>query len=124
MKKVPAEVMDKFYGCGAPLPLGIDGLNVLDLGSGSGRDAYGCAGLVGEQGQVIGLDMTKEQIQVCHRSSNSPRPLSDLVLVQKLTLAAKIQHSPCFHRSHRGMPTPTARPLVIASQICALLKAT
>lgn len=64
MRKVPAEVMDKFYGCGAPLPLGIDGLKVLDLGSGSGRDAYVCAALVGEQGQVTGIDMTQEQIQV------------------------------------------------------------
>ena len=24
-KKIPTEVMEKFYGCGAPLPLGIDG---------------------------------------------------------------------------------------------------
>lgn len=64
MRKIPAEVMDKFYGCGAPLPLGIDGLKVLDLGSGSGRDAYVCAALVGEQGQVTGIDMTQEQIQV------------------------------------------------------------
>ena len=64
MKKVPAEVMDKFYGCGAPLPLGVDGLKVLDLGSGSGRDAYVCAALVGEQGSVTGIDMTQEQIQV------------------------------------------------------------
>lgn len=65
MRNVPAEVRDKFYGCGAPLPLGIDGLKVLDLGSGSGRDAYVCAALVGEQGQVTGIDMTQEQIQVC-----------------------------------------------------------
>ena len=64
MRKVPAEVMDKFYGCGAPLPLGVEGLKVLDLGSGSGRDAYVCAALVGEQGQVTGIDMTQEQIQV------------------------------------------------------------
>ena len=64
MRKVPAEVMDKFYGCGAPLPLGVVGLKVLDLGSGSGRDAYVCAALVGEQGQVTGIDMTQEQIQV------------------------------------------------------------
>lgn len=65
MKKVPSEVMDKFYGCGAPLPLGIGGLRLLDLGSGSGRDAYVCAQLVGEQGQVTGIDMTQEQIEVC-----------------------------------------------------------
>ena len=35
---VPEEVMSKFYGCGNPIPLGIDGLTVLDLGCGSGRD--------------------------------------------------------------------------------------
>ena len=37
VKLVPEEVLARFYGCGAPLPLGIDGLTVLDLGSGSGR---------------------------------------------------------------------------------------
>ena len=28
LKELPKEVLDKFYGCGAPLPLGIDGLRV------------------------------------------------------------------------------------------------
>ena len=28
MCSVPKEVLDKFYGCGAPLPLGIEGLRV------------------------------------------------------------------------------------------------
>ena len=64
MQSLPKEVVEKFYGCGAPLPLGIKGLRVLDLGSGSGRDAYICAALVGEQGRVTGIDMTEEQIQV------------------------------------------------------------
>lgn len=64
LQQVPNEVVEKFYGCGAPLPLGIQGLRVLDLGSGSGRDAYVCAALVGEKGQVIGIDMTDEQIKV------------------------------------------------------------
>ena len=62
--KVPAEVLDKFYGCGATLPTGIDGLTVLDLGSGSGRDCYAAAALVGEHGSVIGVDMTREQLEV------------------------------------------------------------
>lgn len=39
--KIPNEIMTKFYGCGSPLPFGIEGLRVLDLGSGSGRDCYG-----------------------------------------------------------------------------------
>jgi arsenite methyltransferase len=49
---IPDEVKEKFYGCGAPLPLGIDGLRVLDLGSGSGRDCYVASKLVGENGNL------------------------------------------------------------------------
>ncbi|CAD7703979.1 unnamed protein product [Ostreobium quekettii] len=64
MSEVPAEILAKFYGCGAPLPLGIEGKRVLDLGSGSGRDCYVAAALVGESGHVTGIDMTDEQLGV------------------------------------------------------------
>ena len=64
LKKVPDEVVAKYYGCGSPFPVGIGGLRVLDLGSGSGRDCYVCAGLVGESGSVVGVDMTREQLDV------------------------------------------------------------
>lgn len=39
-------------------------LKVLDLGSGSGRDSYVCAALVGQSGRVTGIDMTAEQLEV------------------------------------------------------------
>ena len=64
---VPDEVVAKYYGCGSPFPLGITGLRVLDLGSGSGRDCYVCAALVGPSGSVTGLDMTAEQLAVARR---------------------------------------------------------
>ena len=64
MADLPEEVLSKFYGCGAPVPLGIEGMRVLDLGSGSGRDCYLSAALVGEGGFVTGIDMTDEQLQV------------------------------------------------------------
>ena len=32
LRRIPSPVTDKFYGCGAPLPLGMAGLRVLDLG--------------------------------------------------------------------------------------------
>jgi len=47
--QVPAEVKARFYGCGNPIPSGIGGLTVLDLGCGSGRDCYVAASLVREQ---------------------------------------------------------------------------
>ena len=71
LKKVPAEVLDKYYGCGSPLPFGIEGLTVLDLGSGSGRDCYVAAQLVGEKGKVIGIDMTDEQLAVSRKYAES-----------------------------------------------------
>ena len=65
LQRVPDEVMAKYYGCGSPFPPGdIRGLRVLDLGSGSGRDCYVCAGLVGAEGYVTGVDMTQEQLDV------------------------------------------------------------
>ena len=65
--KIPEEIRAKFYGCGAPLPLGIEGKRVLDLGSGSGRDCYVCSALVGPDGSVVGVDMTDEQLDVARR---------------------------------------------------------
>lgn len=67
IKKVPVEVDEKFYGCGAPLPSGVEGLRVLDLGSGSGRDCYVMSDFVGEKGSVIGIDMTEEQLEVARK---------------------------------------------------------
>ncbi len=60
------ETMAKYYGCGLTIPNNLEGLNVLDLGSGSGRDCYVLSKLVGKEGKVIGVDMTKEQLQVAN----------------------------------------------------------
>ena len=59
---VPTIVKERFYGCGNPIPDGIEGLTVLDLGCGTGRDVFVAAQFVGPKGTVIGLDMTDEQI--------------------------------------------------------------
>ena len=64
LKNIHTEVLEKFYGCGSPLPLGLEGKTVLDLGSGSGQDCYVLSRLVGESGFVTGIDMTQEQIDV------------------------------------------------------------
>jgi SAM-dependent methyltransferase len=61
------EVLERFYGCGSPIPQALEGLSVLDLGCGSGRDAYLLSRLVGPSGRVIGVDMTPEQLAVANR---------------------------------------------------------
>ncbi|GAX73403.1 hypothetical protein CEUSTIGMA_g855.t1 [Chlamydomonas eustigma] len=68
--RVPREVTDKFYGCGTPLPLGVIGLRVLDLGCGSGRDCYVASQLVGPTGRVTGVDMTPAQLEVAIRHAD------------------------------------------------------
>lgn len=60
--KLHPEVTAKYYGCGLVAPAAIKGRRVLDLGSGSGRDAYMLAQLVGPDGEVVGVDMTEEQL--------------------------------------------------------------
>jgi arsenite methyltransferase len=71
LSRVPDEVVSKYYGCGSPLPLGINGLRVLDLGSGSGRDCYVAAALVGPSGFVTGIDMTPSQLEVARRHAET-----------------------------------------------------
>ncbi|MDT8442103.1 MAG: methyltransferase domain-containing protein [Desulfuromonadales bacterium] len=71
LKLIDDEILAKFYGCGSPIPEGIEGLTVLDLGCGSGRDVYIAAKLVGPRGRVIGLDMTEEQLSVARRHVDS-----------------------------------------------------
>jgi arsenite methyltransferase len=66
LQMIPQKIIEKFYGCGTPIPLGIKGCNVLDLGSGSGRDCYIAANIVGQEGNVIGVDMTDQQLQVAN----------------------------------------------------------
>jgi arsenite methyltransferase len=51
-------------GCGNPLSIASlrGGQTVLDLGSGAGFDAFLAARVVGDDGRVIGVDMTPEMI--------------------------------------------------------------
>ena len=62
LANVHEEVRAKYYGCGIAIPAALSGCRVLDLGSGSGRDAYLIAQLVGPSGDVTGVDMTDEQL--------------------------------------------------------------
>jgi len=66
LKNVHEDVQLKYYGCGLTIPSELEGLKVLDLGSGSGRDCYIAAQLVGEKGEVVGVDMTDEQLAVAN----------------------------------------------------------
>ena len=67
------EIQEKFYGCGSPLPPLLEGMTVLDLGCGTGRDVYLASRLVGEAGRAIGVDMTTEQIETAKKYQDEQR---------------------------------------------------
>lgn len=67
LANVHDEVRARYYGCGLVVPQAIEGARILDLGSGSGQDAYLLAQLVGEHGSVTGVDATREQLEVATR---------------------------------------------------------
>lgn len=64
LASIHPEVLTRYYGCGLVCPPLLEGRRVLDLGCGSGRDVYALAQLVGPDGEVVGVDMTEEQLAV------------------------------------------------------------
>lgn len=69
LDRIPADAIDSFAGVGYHFDLEDleEGDDVLDLGSGSGMDAFIAALHVGETGSVTGLDMTDEQLEKARR---------------------------------------------------------
>lgn len=70
---LPSLAVSAGCGCGNPTALAVpaEGQTVLDLGSGSGVDAFLAAGMVGSQGKVYGLDMTNEMIALASSAKRS-----------------------------------------------------
>jgi arsenite methyltransferase len=65
LDRVPPGAVDSFAGVGYFFDLAdlADGERVLDLGSGSGTDAFFAATAVGPSGAVVGVDFTAEQLE-------------------------------------------------------------
>jgi arsenite methyltransferase len=66
---IPAEALASFAGVGHHLNLAAlrPGEAVLDLGSGTGTDAFCAARLVGDAGRVVGIDITDAQLEKAAR---------------------------------------------------------
>ena len=78
LREIPRAVTDRFYGCGSPIPAAAAGATVVDLGCGTGRDAFLASRLVGSAGRVIGIDMTPQQLEVAARNIAEHRKVSGL----------------------------------------------
>src|SRR5436309_6315859 len=67
LKVIPAEVVERDYGCGDPSRYVREGETVLDLGSGSGKICYIAAQIVGPSGRVVGVDANEEMLELAER---------------------------------------------------------
>lgn len=67
LEMLPAEIIEKDYGCGDPSRYVRSGDTVLDLGSGGGKICYMAAQLVGDAGRVIGVDMNDDMLGLARK---------------------------------------------------------
>lgn len=67
LKVIPAEVIERDYGCGDPSKHLRDGETVLDLGSGAGKICFIAAQVVGPHGRVIGVDMNDDMLALARK---------------------------------------------------------
>jgi MoaA/NifB/PqqE/SkfB family radical SAM enzyme/ubiquinone/menaquinone biosynthesis C-methylase UbiE len=70
---IPRDVIERFYGCGSPVSDAKPqpGEVYVDLGSGAGIDCFIAAKHVGQNGRVIGVDMTDQMLDVAR--ANQPK---------------------------------------------------
>jgi arsenite methyltransferase len=85
LDRIPAAAIDSFAGVGHFLDLAAieRGDTILDLGSGSGTDAFIAAHLTGPTGRVMGVDMTDAQLAKARRLRDA-RGLRNVVFVEGL----------------------------------------
>lgn len=62
LKNLPAEILERDYGCGDPSKWAREGDTVVDLGSGAGKICYILAQKVGRTGRVIGVDVNDDML--------------------------------------------------------------
>ncbi len=70
LEAIPQEVIERDYGCGDPSAYLQAGETVLDLGSGTGKICFIASQVVGPHGQVIGVDMLDDMLEIAR--SNAP----------------------------------------------------
>ena len=64
---LPAEIIERDYGCGDPSRHVRAGETVVDLGSGGGKICYIAAQIVGPEGRVIGVDMNPDMLGLARK---------------------------------------------------------
>ena len=68
LKVIPDAVVERDYGCGDPTRWVKQGDRVLDLGSGSGKNAFICSQIVGASGRVTGVDRNADMLALSRQA--------------------------------------------------------
>ncbi len=89
---IPDEVLKISYGCGTPAGLRTvrPCETVLDIGSGGGIDCFEASRLVGQNGRVIGVDMTPEMLERA-RAGARLAGLSQVVFLEGLAESLPVE---------------------------------
>jgi SAM-dependent methyltransferase len=69
LEVIPAEILERDYGCGDPSRYVREGDVVLDLGSGGGKICFIAAQIAGPKGRVIGVDMNPEMLALARHAA-------------------------------------------------------
>ncbi|QEY32002.1 methyltransferase domain-containing protein [Synechococcus sp. RSCCF101] len=108
---IPAEVVERDYGCGNPTRWVSSGDTVLDLGSGSGKNAFICAQIVGAGGRVIGIDRNHDMLDLARGAAPQ--------------VAARLGYANVAFREGAiedlSAPTPDGTPLVADASVDVVL---
>src|SRR5438477_11578279 len=67
LERIPAEIIERDYGCGEPTPFIHQSETVLDLGCGGGKVCYIAAQIAGRTGKVIGVDFNPEMLALARK---------------------------------------------------------
>ncbi|MBC7856926.1 MAG: methyltransferase domain-containing protein, partial [Pirellulaceae bacterium] len=67
LEVLPAELIERDYGCGDPSRFVRLEEIVLDLGSGGGKICYIASQIVGPKGRVIGIDMNDDMLALARK---------------------------------------------------------
>ena len=69
LQVIPDAVVERDYGCGDPTRWVRPGDRVLDLGSGSGKNAFICSQVVGADGAVLGVDRNPDMLSLSRQAA-------------------------------------------------------
>lgn len=67
LQVLPAELIERDYGCGDPSRYVQPGETVVDLGAGGGKICYIAAQIVGPRGRVWGVDMNDDMLALARK---------------------------------------------------------